>query len=302
MIDVQRVSHAFGSKPVLSDVSFQAGPGKVVGLVGPNAAGKTTLIRTIVSLLRPSAGRVLVDGTDVMREPRRARASLGYLPERATTYGELLAWEYVDFFAELAGVRGAERRAKVQAALARAGLAAVADRPTQELSKGVRQRLAMAAVTLHVPAVLVLDEPTDGLDPQSREQLLANVRAFADGGATVLISSHVLAEIEQVADEVVILVAGRVQATPTAPAAGRFAFRVPAEQAARALDLLAAHPDVAKAAIEAGWHRIELRAGIAHAAPCAAALVRAGIDLIELREDRDDLRHRFLRAVDQEKA
>jgi ABC-2 type transport system ATP-binding protein len=299
VIEVFGVTHAFGARTVLADVSFVAAPGKVVGLVGPNAAGKTTLIRTLVSLLRPDAGRITIANVDVLRDPRRARAAIGYLPERATTYGELLAWEYVDFFAELAGHRGRDRREQVRTALARAGLAAAAAQATGTLSKGMRQRLALAAVTLHVPAVLILDEPTDGLDPHSREKLLVDVRAIADRGTTVLISSHVLAEIEQIADDVVILVAGRVEKAPTLAAGARFAFRLRGD-AGRAGEVLAGRPEVRATSHEGAWLLVELQAGVADAAACAAALVRAGIDLIELREARDDLRHRFLRAVDKE--
>jgi ABC-2 type transport system ATP-binding protein len=300
VIDIKDVTHAFGGKTALADVSFQVPAGKVMGLVGPNAAGKTTLIRTIVTLLRPRRGGITVAGIDVLRDPRRARAAIGYLPERATTYGELLAWEYVDFFAELAGLRGAARRKKVREALELAELSSSAGQPTQILSKGVRQRLALAAVTLHVPAVLVLDEPTDGLDPQSRERLLAQVRALADRGTTVLISSHVLAEIEQIADDVVILVQGRVQPSAARPAHASFAFRLRGEPD-KAEQVLASLPEVRKTVRDGAWLRVDLREGVADAASCAAALVRAGLDIVELHEEREDLRHRFLRAVDDHK-
>jgi ABC-2 type transport system ATP-binding protein len=295
MIEISHVSHAFGISPVLTDVTFDVPAGSVVGLVGPNGAGKTTLMRIVATLLHPRGGTVRVGGHDSWRDAARVRAVVGFSPERATLYPELAAWEYLDLFAEIAGHDAETRARRVAQALERVSLTGRRDSPTRELSKGLRQRLALQATMMHDPKALVLDEPTDGLDPVSRAEVLGDVRALADAGCAVLLSSHVLAELDETADETVVLVDGRVVADQ-APRTPRYAIRVGGDlTTARAL--LAAHPGVRAVAADGERIVVELAPGVADAADVAAALVGAGIRLLELVEERATLRERFDRAV-----
>jgi ABC-2 type transport system ATP-binding protein len=293
MIEVLNLRHAFDGREVLGGVSFHVPPGSVAGLVGPNAAGKTTLMRAVAGLLDPQGGRIRLAESAVVD----VRRTVGYLPERTSLYPDLLAWEYLDLFAEIAGHVPPERQRRVEAGLGAMGLGSRGQTPTRELSKGLRQRLALAAVLMHDPQVLVLDEPTDGLDPASRALFLREVRALADGGRAVLLSSHVLPDVEEVADQVLILVGGRLSRDAAEPARPRFAIRVRGDQALAAR-LLQSRPEVEAVASEDGALLVQLRAGEADAAAAAAALVQSGFALVELRRDQESLGRRFARVVE----
>jgi ABC-2 type transport system ATP-binding protein len=297
MIVVRDLHHAYGAPPAppaLAGVSLTVAKGEVVGLVGPNGAGKTTLMKAIATLLRVPAGRVSVAGYDVL-DTRDVRRALGYLPERAMLYPQLRAWEYLDLFAEIAGHEPALRARRVTASLEHVGLEARRDQLTRELSKGLRQRLAIQATLMHDPEALLLDEPTDGLDPESREQVLSDVRALAAGGKAIMLSSHLLDEVEQATDRAVILVSGRV-VLPVAPSPRRFVLRV-REGASAACELLSAHRDVAVARVVDDAIELGLTAGARDLADVVTALVQAGHAVVEAREERTKLKERFHEAT-----
>jgi len=283
MITVDGLTHSYDrSRVVLDAVAFEVRAGSVTGLVGPNGAGKTTLMRTIATLLRPRAGRVTVDGHDVVRAPAEVRRALGFLPERTTPYLDLMCWEHLEFFARAAGVPAEERATRVARALEMAGLQDRRDATVKELSKGLRQRLALQATLIHGPRALVLDEPTDGLDPESRGEVLASIKALARAGRAVLISSHVLSEIEEVADDVVILVDGKRQdGAPGAATAPVFRVRL-RERADEAARLLSGLAQVASVVPDDEALQVTLAIGVADPGDIAAALVRAGFALTGL--------------------
>lgn len=296
MIDVRSLTHHYGATAALRDVSLTVPRGAVVGLVGPNGAGKTTLIRAIATLLRLTRGVVQVDGYDTLRTPTKVRRVLGYLPERASPYPDLLAWEHLDLFAAIAGHRGAGKARRIDAALDAAGLIARRETPCAELSKGLRQRLALQATLLHDPVALVLDEPTDGLDPDSREALLATARHLADQGVAVLLSSHVLAEVEAVADDVVILSEGQVRSEVVLAGGPRFRvlLREPGEAGAAVVEAL---PGVASVSVRGAELCITLDEDQLDAAAVVAALVAAGQSVVEVHRDAATLRDRYRDAV-----
>lgn len=300
MIEIRALSHSYGSLRALDRVTFDVPARCIVGLVGPNGAGKTTLMRAVATLLSPSSGQVLVDGHDAASAAARVRALVGYLPERATPYADLLVSEHLELFARIAGHTGAAGKRRVDEALAHAGLTDRRGSLVRELSKGLRQRLSIQSALLHDPTSLVLDEPTDGLDPESRDHVLQAARRLAHKGCAVLLSSHVLAEIEELADQVVILVGGRTQSTAL-PAAGlRVVLRVRGDShAARAI--LAAVPGVLGVDDEAGALHVTLSQGEQDGAKLAEAIVQGGLALVELREERESLKNRFRAAVDQQR-
>jgi len=283
MINVESLSHSYDrARTVLDAVAFEVRAGSVTGLVGPNGAGKTTLMRAIATLLRPRGGRVTVDGHDAVREPERVRRALGFLPERATPYLELTCAEHLEFFARAAGVTAAERAARISRALEQAGLRDRRDAPLKHLSKGLRQRLALQATLIHGPRALVLDEPTDGLDPESRGEVLASIRELARNGRAVLISSHVLSEIEAVADDVVILIDGKRQdAAPQAKGAPEFRIRL-RDRADEAERMVSTLPAVAAVVRKNDALLVTLAIGVADPGDVAAAIVRAGFVLTTL--------------------
>jgi len=220
-IEIEDVSKWFGQKVAVSDLSCSFGPG-LTGLLGPNGAGKTTLLRMMCGLLRPSDGSVRVLGVDPRRDPSVYRR-LALVPEEDAVYGILTAREYLAFAADLTGVS----RQRVDEAIAQVDLAAAADRPISGYSKGMRQRAKVAAALVTRPEVLILDEPLNGTDPVQRAHLIALFRGLASEGKTVIVSSHVLSEVERMADRVLAMVDGRLAAAGDVAAIRRAMADIP---------------------------------------------------------------------------
>ena len=207
-IAVEHVSRWYGNVVAVNDISFEVSPG-VTGLLGPNGAGKTTLLHMIAGLLAPSAGDVLVDGHAAWRNPGMYRR-VGLVPERETVYPFLTGREFALANAKLQGL--ADPDAAAARAIALVDLADAADRRIGTYSKGMRQRIKMAAALVHDPPVLVLDEPFNGMDPRQRLHMFELLRQMADQGRTVLLSSHILEEVERMAESVLVIYAGRLAA------------------------------------------------------------------------------------------
>jgi ABC-2 type transport system ATP-binding protein len=208
-VSVNAVAKWYGNVVAVNDVTFGLAPG-VTGLLGPNGAGKSTLLHLIAGLLRPSAGSVTVDGRPTFGDPAIYRR-VGLVPEREAVFPYLTAREFVRLSAQLQGLPlggGA-----VDRALERVELSMAADRELATYSKGMRQRAKVAAALVHDPAVLVLDEPFNGMDPRQRLHMMALLREFADAGRVILFSSHILEEVERVAERVLVVVAGRLAAS-----------------------------------------------------------------------------------------
>ena len=211
MISVRDVHKSYGSVNAVRGISIEMVPGQVVGLLGPNGAGKSTTIRMITGYLPPDSGRVLVGGSDTLTDSQEARRRIGYLPESAPLYPEMKAQDYLHYRARLFGMDRRARRRAVDGAIERCWLREMRARRIGTLSKGYRQRVGLAAALVHEPPVLVLDEPSNGLDPSQIRETRQMIRDLGKD-RTLLISSHVLTEVEQIADRVVIVVSGRVRA------------------------------------------------------------------------------------------
>lgn len=211
MLAVHSVSKRFGGLQAVLNVSFELRRGEVVGLLGPNGAGKTTTIRMISGYLPPDSGRVAVDGHDTMSDSLAARGALGYLPESAPLYGEMKTQDYLDYRGRLFGLPRARRREAIDRVIARCWLEDVRRRRVGKLSKGYKQRVGLAAAMLHSPGLLILDEPTNGLDPTQIRETRALIRELGQEH-TVLLSSHVLPEVEMTCDRVIVLARGQVRA------------------------------------------------------------------------------------------
>src|SRR6185369_659559 len=199
------------------DVSFRGGDGEAIGLLGPNGSGKTTIMRTLAGYFPPTSGHVSIDGIDVGRDSFAARARVGYLPENAVWYPDMRVRQFLEFCADVRRLRGTVRQTRLAAVLEGCSLTDVQSRLIGHLSKGYRQRVGIAQAILHEPAVLILDEPTVGLDPRQVIEIRELVRALR-GRTTVLLSTHVLSEVSPVCDRVVIMNRGRVVAEDSAAA------------------------------------------------------------------------------------
>jgi ABC-2 type transport system ATP-binding protein len=313
MIEVAHLTKRFGHRVAVEDVSFHAEAGEAIGLLGPNGSGKTTIMRTLAGYFPPTSGRVMVAGIDVGAEPLRAQAQLGYLPETATWYPELRVGEFLALCADVRGLRGPVRRARLDAVRGSCGLIEVERRLIGTLSKGYKQRVGLAQALLHEPAVLILDEPTVGLDPRQMVEMRGLVRALR-GRTTVLLSTHILSEVATVCDRVVIIDRGRLVAEDRADALARTA-----QQAQRLLVRVAAAPAAEVAAALAGLAELSaaeaqasddgtahvvatVKPGSAAAAAVAALVVRKHWRLEEIRVLTPSLEELFVRLTGGEAA
>lgn len=231
----QGVKRSFGSVDAVVDATFHAMPGRITGLVGPNGAGKTTLLLMLASLLAPDAGRISIEGVDPVEDPAAVRRMLGWMPDALGAWPSLTARESIVTTARLHDMSVTDARTRADELLALVGLGDHAASPARVLSRGQKQKLGLARALVHRPRVLLLDEPASGLDPEARVQLRILLRELAAQGTTILISSHVLSELEEVVDDTVFLVAGSVVAGATAPVTRTYRVRLAAPDAPAAV-------------------------------------------------------------------
>lgn len=215
MIEVSHLSKKYGTHPAIEDLSFTVGDGQIFGLLGPNGAGKSTIMNILTGYLAPTSGEVKVAGFSLPEQARQAKACVGYLPEQPPLYPEMTVQEYLDFAAELKGIKKkADRKEQVRKAARRTGLEEVLPRLIRSLSKGYRQRVGIAAALLGTPKVIILDEPTVGLDPAQMIEIRSLIRDLGKTH-TVILSSHILSEVQSVCDRVLIIAHGKLVAQGT---------------------------------------------------------------------------------------
>jgi ABC-2 type transport system ATP-binding protein len=305
LIAVEQLSKWYGARLAVDRVSLEVERGEVMGLLGPNGSGKTTILRILTGYLHPSEGAVRIADLDMVARSREARARVGYVPEDVPLYEWMRVREFLRFMARLRGLRGGAVSRAVEAAIERLALGSVRDLLIAKLSRGYRQRVAIAQALLGEPAVLVLDEPTNGLDPWQIIEMRGHIRALA-GAHTVVVTSHILGEIERVADRVAVLLAGRLLGvhrlrTDGVDARLRLRVRGPVEAVRARLQEL---PGVQAVTVErtpapdVNRYLVESRAG-PNADRIAAALVAAGFGLLEMTTAPRDLEALFLELTGQ---
>ncbi len=204
LIQVEAISKRFGQVVAVADVSFEINRGEVVGFLGPNGAGKTTTMRLLTGFYRPDAGRVWIDGLDTQERDLSVKRRIGYLPENNPLYADLPVEQHLTLTAELRGIPRSDRRVTFERVVEETGLEPVYYRPVGQLSKGFRQRVGLALAILHEPDVLILDEPTEGLDPNQRVEIRELIRALGRAH-TVLLSTHVMGEVEQTCERLLVM-------------------------------------------------------------------------------------------------
>jgi ABC-2 type transport system ATP-binding protein len=214
MIKTQNLSKNYSGLRAVDDVSFTAEPGEVLGFLGPNGAGKTTTMRMIAGFIPPTSGSASICGHDVATEPLAAKTALGYLPEGAPTYGEMTVRGFLDFIADLRGLEGAHRRTRLDYVIGHLQLDGVLEQTVDTLSKGFKRRVGLAQAIVHDPKVLILDEPTDGLDPIQKHEVRTLIAEIARE-KTIVISTHILEEVDAVCTRAIIIARGRLVADGT---------------------------------------------------------------------------------------
>ena len=214
MIKTEHLSKRYGALTAVDDLSFEVRPGEVLGFLGPNGAGKTTTMRMLTGFIAPTSGRATIYGHDVESDPIAAKSCIGYLPEGAPAYGEMTARGFLEFVADLRGLRGAVRRARLDTVIERLQLGPVLHQSIETLSKGFRRRVGLALAIVHDPAVLILDEPTDGLDPNQKHEVRTLIGEMSRD-KIIVISTHILEEVDAVCTRAMVIARGRLVADDT---------------------------------------------------------------------------------------
>jgi len=301
MIRVEGVTHRFGSFQVLHDVWFTVPAGEIFGFIGPNGAGKTTTLRMMATLLEPDEGRVLVDGLDVVDRPAEVRKVLGFMPDSFGVYERVTVIEYLEFFASAHGIALDARKRTVDAVMELTDLVQLRDRLVANMSKGMKQRLAIARTLLHDPKILILDEPANGLDPRARIEMRALIEELQRLGKTIVLSSHILTELSDMATSVAILERGRLLAHGSVDSIGRTLqperavrmrlFHPPAD----AEKILGALPGVTGVERDPdGELRIQYQGGDEALAELVREAVARGLKPVRVEPDQNDLERIFL--------
>ncbi|HET7219448.1 MAG TPA: ATP-binding cassette domain-containing protein [Vicinamibacterales bacterium] len=308
MIEVQHVSKRYGRVTAVDDVSFRVERGEILGFLGPNGAGKTTTMRILTGYMPASDGKALIAGYDVFTNPLEAKRRTGYLPETPPLYPDMTVREYLDFVARIKGVPAKERKTRVAGVMQRTHVADMAERHCAKLSKGYKQRVGLAQALIHNPEVLILDEPTAGLDPKQIIETRQLIRGLA-GDHTIVLSTHILPEVAQTCQRVVIINKGRVAAidTPdnlTARLTGAETMFIQIDSnGAEAGPALAAIPGVTRVlASPGGGYEVESERGKDVRREMAKTVVNRGWGLLELRPMRMSLEEIFLQVITEESA
>ncbi len=307
MIDADRLTKVYSGRVAVSQVSFHVEKGEILGFLGPNGAGKTTTMRMITGFLPPTSGTVRIAGYDITNQPLEAKARVGYLCETPPVYPEMVVRSYLRFVAEIKRTPRARRGALVDRAIELCGLGEVAHRVVGHLSKGFRQRVGLAQAILHVPEVLILDEPTAGLDPRQVVEMRRVIGSFASE-QTVVLSTHILPEVTMTCSRVLVIHAGKVVAEDSienlTSGIGRsetVRLRVAREDGGLESRLRAV-PGVQQVLREGGTiYLVRGEGGDGFRERLAAAVVASGAGLVELVRERATLEEVFLELVTEEK-
>jgi gliding motility-associated transport system ATP-binding protein len=302
MLEVSDITKTYGTRTVVDRVSFSVPKGEILGFLGPNGAGKTTTMRIITGYVPPSSGTAKVAGFDVQEQPLEVKRRLGYLPEHPPLYPEMLVRPYLEFVARIRAVPRRQIKTRVDRAIERCGLQAVAGRLIAVLSKGFQQRVGLAQAILHEPDLLILDEPTVGLDPTQIREIRSLIKSFG-GDHTVILSTHILAEVTMTCSRVLIINDGRIAARDTLEGlsarggGGRRVLVRFARPDAGADAALRAVPGVAGVESQDGALSVEMRPGADAREEIAALAVGRGWGLVEMRPITLSLEEIFIRII-----
>ena len=300
MIEVRNLVYEYPGVRALDGVGFHVAAGSITALVGPNGAGKSTLLRCLAGMERPLSGDITIDGIDVVAEPRRSHRAVGYLSDFFGLYDSLSVRRSLGYVAAANSVPSDTIAARVAAVAHELGLIDRLDQTAGELSRGLRQRVAIAQAIIHAPKVVLLDEPASGLDPEARHALGELFRALSARGITLLVSSHILAELEAYSTDLLILRDGRVlehrALTTTAGPVAEFELEI-AGPLTTAHALLAGHAGVSALVVDGPCLRFRFDTSASARAALLAAMVEAGVAVVAFARVREDLQQSYLRTV-----
>lgn len=302
-LEIDNLVRHFGRVRAVDGITFNVDAGEVIGFVGPNGAGKTTTLRIVATLDEASDGDIRLAGTSLFDYPEFARQKIGYMPDALPEHADMTAHEYIDFFGRAFGFRGTGLRDAVGEVEAFTGIEPIRDKTLKSLSKGMKQRVSLARALVHRPDLLVMDEPANGLDPRARIELRELVKALAEAGKSILISSHILAELDEMCSGVVIIERGRLvgNGRVTELAGGlqptrRVAVRA-LQPAAELLPLLLELPGVSEATLRHEHCIVEIAADDDACVALLKELVQRHIPVVEFRPEQAGLEEIFMKVT-----
>lgn len=304
MVRIENLKKVFGRTVALDGLNMTVEQGALYGFIGPNGAGKTTTIKTIIGLLAPDEGQVLVGGIDVVREPGRVMSRIGYVPDSFGVYDNLKVSEYMEFFASCYGLAGLKARKRSQMLLEQVGLDDKAEFYVEGLSRGMQQRLCLARALIHNPPVLIMDEPTAGLDPRTRYEFKEILKELQNQGKTILISSHILPELAEICTDIGVIDQGRMVFEGTMEeileqinVASPLLISVSGNQQG-ALKLLRAHPEVETVTIRDEEIVVGFSGDKKDEGALLKQLVDAGVNVYGFVRERENLESVFMQITD----
>jgi len=305
VVVIEHLTKKYGEFTALEDLTLTVHSGHILGLIGPNGAGKTTAIKVLEGLLRPTSGRASIAGADCVRDARRIKRLVGYMPDRFGSYENMRVREYLDFFGAAFGISRRQRMRRIEEVMETTGTAYMRDKYVESLSHGMGQRVGIARTLLHDPEVLILDEPANGLDPQARIEMRELLLRLASMGKTLMVTSHILPELSRICNRVAILTHGRLRAAGTVEEIGRMISQKrtievqleSADQIPAAISVIRrlVEPDSdvtgseAEAMVRFSTIKSETELG-----DLLAELVQAGIRFSQFRELQTDLEDAFM--------
>jgi ABC-2 type transport system ATP-binding protein len=305
VVVIEQLTKQYGAFTALSGLSLTIQAGQILGMIGPNGAGKTTCIKILVGLARPTAGTASIGGADCVRDSRRIKHLVGYMPDRFGSYDNMRVHEYLDFFGATFGISRPVRKKRIEEVMETTGTTYMRDKFVETLSHGMQQRVGIARTLLHNPQVLILDEPANGLDPQARIEMRDLLIRLARGGKTLIVTSHILPELSRICDQVAILTHGKLRALGTVDQISRMVSRertieaqlVAGDQLGRGAEIVLAHLESTAEVVQVpaeGVLRFRTIQPEAQLADLLAAMIQGGVKVTQFREVQTDLEEAFM--------
>jgi ABC-2 type transport system ATP-binding protein len=305
VVVIEQLTKRYGTFTALDGLSLTIRAGQILGMIGPNGAGKTTAIKILVGLARPSSGSARIGGADCVRDSRRIKQLVGYMPDKFGSYDNMRVHEYLDFFGAAFGISRAVRKQRMEEVMETTGTTYMRDKFVETLSHGMQQRVGIARTLLHNPQVLILDEPANGLDPQARIEMRDLLIRLARGGKTLIVTSHILPELSRICDQVAILTHGKLRALGTVDQISRMVSQERTIEAQLAdHEQLAAGGSIVKSRLDSTVEVVHVPAeGIlrfrtalpeAQLADLLGALIQGGVKVTQFREVQSDLEEAFM--------
>lgn len=303
MLKIDNITKFYGDFKAVDNISMEVSKGNIYGFVGPNGAGKTTLFKMIATLLKPSAGKIFLNGKNVVKDYKYARGEIGYMPDFFGVYNDLKTYEYMEFYADINYVSYKNRKKKIDELLELVNLVNKKYDYVDSLSRGMKQRLCLARCLIHDPSFLILDEPASGMDPRARIEMKNILKTLQDSGKTILISSHILPELAELCNQIGIIQQGKIEFSGSVDDIMKEVYKSNILEIKvlgnknKALNILNSYEDVIKATNTGDYIKVSFDGNEAQMADMLKYLIRNDIDVVSYNEAKTDLEDIFMKVT-----